>query len=107
MSTDARAKNTCIQWLEWVSHTREIHIRHAVNGGEQQIGRYFVDGFAMIDVVGHVWEFLGYHGCPKCFDPTAICPLANALCEEPHRASKGKIQTLKSVYDVPVCPERA
>lgn len=35
-----------IRWLDYVSHSEKIHIRHALNGsGEVKIGRHFVDGF--------------------------------------------------------------
>ena len=33
-----------IKWLKWLSHTRQINIRHCRNMGEQRIGPYKVDG---------------------------------------------------------------
>lgn len=49
--------HACIQCLEWLSHTLEIQIQHAANDGETQIGRYFVEVFAVIDGVEYVREF--------------------------------------------------
>ena len=35
-----------IEWLEHVSQSEGIHIRHACNGGEYQVGgKYYVDGY--------------------------------------------------------------
>lgn len=54
-------------WLEWVSCSEGVKIRHNNNGGEVPIGdkRYYVDGF---DPCSHtVYEFMGCfwhgHGC--------------------------------------------
>lgn len=73
-----------------------------VNRDEKQIGKYFVYSFAVIDGVEHVWEFQGcyYHGCPSCFEPSAICPLTGSPYEELYRATEENIQMLKSVYGV-------
>ncbi|XP_047458093.1 uncharacterized protein LOC125018336 isoform X1 [Mugil cephalus] len=48
-----------IQWLEWVSQNENVAIRHALNGGEKKLGKYFVDGYAETDGVKKAWEFLG------------------------------------------------
>ncbi len=37
--------NGSIEWLEYVKKTRNIDIHHALNHGEMQIGRYFLDGY--------------------------------------------------------------
>ena len=91
-----------IQWLEWVSYTQGVFIQHALNRGEKQIGKYYVDGYAEVGGVRYAWEFQGcfYHGCPTCYDPSATCPMTNTPYEELHLATEEKIQTLKSVYGV-------
>ena len=33
-----------VKWLKWVEKTEKIQIKHAMNGGEQRIGTYKVDG---------------------------------------------------------------
>jgi hypothetical protein len=56
-----------IRWIQSVALTSGVTIRHALNGGEVQIGPYSVDGY---DRENHtVYEFLGcwIHGCPDCF----------------------------------------
>ena len=59
-----------IEWLEYVSQNQGIHIRHACNGGEHQLGgKYYVDGYH--EASKTVYQFHGchWHGCPKCFQP--------------------------------------
>lgn len=92
----------CIQWLELISHTRDIFIQHARNRGEKKIGPYFVDGYAKIGSEEHAWEFLGcfFHGCPTCFDPRSVNPLLGVRYEELHFATQKKLQTLRSEYKV-------
>jgi len=55
-----------IKWLKWLSHSRNIYIRHAKNDphGELQIGKYKVDG----SCGWKLFEFHGcyWHDCPKC-----------------------------------------
>ena len=34
-----------IRWLTYLAHRDNVHIRHALNGGEVRIGQYTVDGF--------------------------------------------------------------
>ena len=34
-----------LKWLKWVAEKEDIHIQHAGNGVEKQIGKYKVDGF--------------------------------------------------------------
>lgn len=46
-----------------------------------------------------------FHGCPSCFEPSAVCPLTDAPYEELQCATEEKIQTLKSVNGVQVCHE--
>lgn len=77
-----------------------MFIQHALNGGEKQIGNFFVDRYADREGVEYVWEFLGcfYHGCPTCFNPRTVSPLAGVPFEKLHRDSEEKLRALESVY---------
>lgn len=37
-----------IKWLKYLAYTEDIHIQHAMNGGEKQIGPYPVDGYTIL-----------------------------------------------------------
>jgi hypothetical protein len=53
-----------------ISQRENINIQHALNGGEKQIGSYFVDGYTVLQIgVRTVYEVHGcfWHGRPKCF----------------------------------------
>jgi len=58
-----------IRWLEYVEKKENIHIQHALNGGEYRIGRYKVDGYCK--ETNTCFEFFGdyFHGNPKVFKP--------------------------------------
>lgn len=58
-----------IQWLLYIAHSEKISIQHALQGGEKQVGTYFLDGFAIINGVLTAFEFYGcfFHGCPICY----------------------------------------
>jgi hypothetical protein len=34
-----------MQWIKYLSTAEEVHIQHARNGGEKEIGSYKVDGY--------------------------------------------------------------
>ena len=64
-----------MEWLEYVSKSENIHIRHACNEGEYQVGgKYFVDGYHKES--NTVYQFHGchWHGCLKCFEPQTEHP---------------------------------
>jgi hypothetical protein len=56
-----------IEWVELYSFRNNIHIKHALNGGEFRVPdtNYRVDGY--ITATKTILEFLGdyFHGCPK------------------------------------------
>ncbi|XP_045210544.2 uncharacterized protein LOC123561948 [Mercenaria mercenaria] len=56
-----------IRWIQGIAYKHDTKIQHALNGGEQQIGPYFVDGFDKERKT--VYEFLGCwtHGCKECY----------------------------------------
>lgn len=92
-----------IQWLEWIARKNGIFIQHALNKGEKLIGSFFVDGYAEIDGVKHVYEFLGcfYHGCNQCFDSTEENPLTKQLFGEMHTSTLKRLDTL-GLYNVKI-----
>jgi hypothetical protein len=61
-----------IMWLNYVSCTEGIHIRHAQNGRELKIGKFKMDGYC--EAKQMVYEFNGcfWHGCPKCYKPETV-----------------------------------
>ena len=65
---DRRHSIAAIKWLKWVSHSEEVDIQHAHNGGEVRIGTFYVDGQDRNNKK-QLFEFNGcaFHGCPRCF----------------------------------------
>ncbi|KAM4014972.1 uncharacterized protein ACNLHF_001687 [Anomaloglossus baeobatrachus] len=68
--TKKRFSSPAIQWLMFVAHTENITIQHALRGGEKQVGKYFLDGYAYVNNQHIAFEFQGcfYHGCPVCYN---------------------------------------
>ncbi|XP_073497547.1 uncharacterized protein [Phyllobates terribilis] len=78
--TKKRFSTPAIQWLMYVSYKEKINIQHALRGGEKKVGKYFLDGYALINDVHTAFEFLGciYHGCPTCFNSVVGNPIAKS-----------------------------
>ncbi|XP_034080793.1 uncharacterized protein LOC117551842 isoform X1 [Gymnodraco acuticeps] len=93
-----------IQWLEWVAQTAGVFIQHALNEGEQRVGRFVVDGFAEVTGEKIVWEFLGcfYHGCPSCYKGHEKNPLIGHTFEHLHAVSEAKLHELEAVHGAKV-----
>ncbi|XP_065436103.1 uncharacterized protein LOC135979895 isoform X1 [Chrysemys picta bellii] len=72
-----RYSTPSIQWLLYISHKENIQIRHALQGGELQVGPYFLDGYANVDGVRTAFEFNGcfFHGCVTCYCEKAQNPM--------------------------------
>ncbi|XP_053573371.1 uncharacterized protein LOC128663189 isoform X1 [Bombina bombina] len=68
--TQKRYSTPAIQWLMYVAHKEGIAIQHALRGGERRVGKYCLDGYAVINNVPTAFEFQGcfYHGCPVCYN---------------------------------------
>ena len=62
--------NQCIQWLESIMKNNNIHIQHAMNGGEYKIPgtRYKADGYCA--ETNTIYEFHGdyWHGNPLIYE---------------------------------------
>ena len=56
-----------VRWIQSEAKTRDIEIKHALNGGEQRINGHYVDGYH--EDSRTVFEFFGcyWHGCPTHF----------------------------------------
>jgi len=74
-----------IQWIRCISQRENINIQHALNGGEKQIGSYFVDGYTVLqNGVRTVYEFQScvWHGCHKCFSENTKNPVNGSLMSD-------------------------
>ncbi|XP_067669969.1 uncharacterized protein [Haliotis asinina] len=58
-----------IQWLEWLIHSHDRHIQHALNEGEYLIPgtKYKVDGYCRDSNTVYQFDGFLYHGCPTCY----------------------------------------
>ena len=87
-----------IEWLEYVSKTEGIDLRHACNGGEYQVGgKYCVDGYH--DSSKTVYQFHGchWHGCPKCFQPETEHPEKGKTMLQLHEETKQVTSKIKNL----------
>lgn len=77
--TQKRYSAPAIQWLLHIEHTENLDIQHALKGGEKQVGKYFLDGFSVINGVPTAFEFhvCFFHGCPVCYSEKDF----NKLCD--------------------------
>ena len=67
----------CIQWMDYIQNNfdalidnegNRIQIRHGWNGNEVRVGRYSVDGYAVVNNHTYIFEYDGcrFHECKKC-----------------------------------------
>ena len=94
--------HSSIQWLEYEACSRNINIRHALNGGEVKLGPYHVDGYAVIDGLITIFSFFGcfFHGCRQCFNPHDRSPLTNRCFDELYSETMRRLIALQSHYNV-------
>ncbi|XP_019340259.2 uncharacterized protein LOC106737847 isoform X1 [Alligator mississippiensis] len=64
-----RLSSPSTQWLMYISEKENIPIQHALQGGEFQVGPYFLDGYANIDGKQMAFEFNScfFRGCLICY----------------------------------------
>ncbi len=88
-----------IEWLSHVASQENIHIRHALNGGEFQIPgtRYKADGYCQ--KTNTIYEYCGcwYHFCNTCNDPNDISPLTRKTMAESYKPTQLKMDTIKKL----------
>ncbi|XP_046583695.1 uncharacterized protein LOC124290898 [Haliotis rubra] len=89
-----------IQWLEWIMHSENIDIQHALNGGEHEVPgtNYRVDVY--YPKTNTVLQFHGccYHGCKTCFPhdrSSTIPPRTKQSVEELYALTCKKSRVLK------------
>ena len=70
-----------------------IQLQTALNGGEKQVGRFKVDGYAKINDKDHFWEFNGciYHDC--------ICLGLAEECDEEKVSYLDSVGTLHKIRE--------
>jgi hypothetical protein len=86
-----------VEWLEYLRvHENVPDIRHALNSGEVQIGKYFVDGFD--EKSRTIYEFYGcfHHGCQKCFSGDLKNPLTKKRLAVANANTRNREQILSS-----------
>ncbi|KAL3983293.1 interferon-induced GTP-binding protein Mx [Sarotherodon galilaeus] len=94
--------NVSIEWLQYVSHTTNTVIKHALRGGEQRVGPYFLDGFDPVDHTAYEFAGCFHHGCVKCYPESEVNPVSKASYGLLHRMFCDKVDALKSQYSLSV-----
>lgn len=97
--TDTHSKSS-IQWLEYISKSQGINIRHALNGGEVMIGSFKADGFCEENQTVYEYNGCPYHGCPKCYDPTLR--YQGSTMGQIYRKTMRRIKALEKTFKVVV-----
>ncbi len=90
-----------LKWLDWVQETGNISLLTSYNGGEKQIGNYFVDGYC--EETRTIYEFYGchWHGCPKCNRETTVHPQRKILMGQIYQETQEREQALREKgYDI-------
>ena len=75
--TERKVSLGCIQWLDYIQNSFDelidkngqlAKIRHGWNSKEMRFGKYFVDGYALVDDRQLIFEYDGciYHDCERC-----------------------------------------
>lgn len=90
----------CVDWLTSIMDNNNVHIQHALNGGEYVIPntRYKVDGFCKD--TNTVYEFHGtiYHGDPNVFRDDERChPWSMKTAKELYDATISREQEIRSL----------
>jgi hypothetical protein len=85
-----------VQWMEYLSKINNIHIIHAGNGSEMEIGPFRIDGFC--DENQTMYEFHGcfYHGCPKCYTGDTVNPVMNISMSNLQERHKKRIEYIRN-----------
>ncbi|XP_032094416.1 uncharacterized protein LOC116523417 [Thamnophis elegans] len=97
-NTQKRYSAPAIQWLLYIEHTEKLNIQHALKGGEKKVGKYFLDGFAVINGTPTAFEFHGcfFHGCPVCYSEKDFNKLLDSTYGSLHSRTRIKEEYLRS-----------
>ena len=88
-----------IMWLNYKSIDDNIHILHAMNGGEVRLhGRVTADGICPEH--RKVYSYLGclFHGCRVCYDEDTISPISRKPMAELYRTTLFRRRQLQILY---------
>ncbi|CAG2245162.1 unnamed protein product [Mytilus edulis] len=88
-----------LKWLRYVSKSKGIHIQHARNGGEKNIGDYRVDGYHKSeDGEEIVFEYHGcfWHGCSKCYSKQTVNTVNKMTMADLHQRTLEKKNYLEN-----------
>ncbi|CAG2190801.1 unnamed protein product [Mytilus edulis] len=92
-----------LKWLRYVSKSKGMHIQHARNGGEKNIGDYRVDGYHKNDNGEEiVFEYHGcfWHGCSNCYSKQTVNRVNYVTPLEPRNAfSGGRTEAFKLYHE--------
>ncbi len=96
--------NISIEWPEYVKKTRNVDLHHALNHGEVQIGRYFLDGYYEQDGVRYGLEYNGclFHGHECRFEPHKTHPLSGIPFGVLRRRFDEKVEILQNAYGLKI-----
>lgn len=85
-----------IQWLTYIASENNINIQHAENGGEFEVGKYYIDGYCKEN--NTCYEFHGnfYHGNPRIYDENDIQALNGKKMGDLYKATIKKEEFIKS-----------
>ena len=86
-----------INWLKLMAQENNIHIQHALNGGEYKIpnSRYKADGFCK--ETNTIYEFYGdeFHGNPQTRNLNEMCPISKTTYGELYEKTMKREQFIK------------
>ena len=91
----------CRDWIDWLSHDRNIDIQSAFHGGEKTIGPYKVDGFC--SKLNTVFEFYGdcWHCHPDQFpDENVVHPTVKDKDDNPMTVKDIRARDQQRVRDL-------
>ena len=103
---NAKYSIIALKWLELLKHETGADIKHARNGGEQElsvnsINPVKVDGWGPEKRIAYEFHGCFYHGCLDCYERNTINPLTGLTMHEMYEKTLEKKQKLiASGYEV-------
>ncbi|CAC5384164.1 unnamed protein product [Mytilus coruscus] len=94
-----RNLSVALKWLRYVSKSKGIHIQHAHNGGEKNIGDYRVNDYHKNeDGREIVFEYHGcfLHGCSKCYSKQTVNTVNKMTMADLHQRTLEKKSYLEN-----------
>lgn len=93
-----------IEWLEYVKKSRNVDVHHALNHGEMQIGKFFLDGYYEQGGVKYALEFNGcfHHGHECRYEPHDLHRLSLVPYGVLRTQSDEKVEILQSLHGMKV-----